>query len=256
MGCRHVEIIILRIFAVFFLTNIAEDVFGDTCAHSLIRFVVINMPHRGQRLKSLKKRIGNLNLNSVVEVITPLSRDDMNNIDDIRIYPNWKMSHSSVRDILKEDEKAFQQTASFWTKDITWGEVSLTLAHLEAAGHSDSDALTIVLEDDVVFIEDFVRVLEAIVSELPMDFDMIFLGDEAIGWNKREKVTRFLTYREYAYQVRQLLKITFLTITFSKSSCLRMQILNAEDARIYHQSARSPEATPIDRENPEKRNGI
>jgi GR25 family glycosyltransferase involved in LPS biosynthesis len=195
----------ISLLLLFLLANAEKDKKNSQiCTERLTRFVVINMPQRLQRLQQIKQNIDMLNLNSVVDVVTPLSRDRIKTLDDVRIYPQWKMSESSVHDALKGDDKALKQTSAFWTQDITLGEVSLTLAHLEAAGRAlnDTAALTIVLEDDSVFIEEFVRVLEAMLLELPDDFDFIFLGDEAIGWKQRRKISRFLSLREYAYQVK------------------------------------------------------
>ena len=181
-----------------------------------VRFIVINMPHRKYRLDAIVQQINMLELKSIVDIIVPKSRQEITDMNGVESYQLWKMDPQDVYNTLKGNKKALHQTTSYWTRDVTMGEISLTLAHVDAAIESLSScpSFTIILEDDAVFIQDFVRVFQAMVVELPEAYDMIFLGDEVIGDSNREKVTRFLTRREYAYQVSvNLTKLYLVTST-------------------------------------------
>lgn len=169
-----------------------------------VRIIIISMPDMQFRLDAIKKRIDNLGLKSIVSVVVPKTRTEILSMKNVERYAKWAVTPAEVFSILHGDQKAFQQTSAYWTRDITLGEVSLTLAHIEAAVESmksDEGTVTLIVEDDAVFIEDFTRVFERILLEAPKDFDLIFLGDAPIGALERQKVSLFLCLRGYAYQV-------------------------------------------------------
>jgi glycosyl transferase family 25 len=69
-----------------------------------------------------------------------------------------------------------------WYNSIPKGSISVFKKHIEAWRRiaTGSDPFGLILEDDAILDDDFLNKLNNYISQLPPDFDMLFVGN---GWN-------------------------------------------------------------------------
>ena len=94
-------------------------------------------------------------------------------------------------------------TDPFQNRKTTKGEIGCSLSHYgvyEKAFSMDND-ITLVLEDDAEFSDDFLEILQNTINELgTIDWNMCYLGRNKMDTNEEEeKITNNLLYSSYSY---------------------------------------------------------
>jgi len=91
--------------------------------------------------------------------------------------------------IEKYDKDDIESESAFYTKNYKRSTMSLHLKHLYVykllAEGTDS---ALILEDDVILCENFMETLNKYLTQLPADFDMLFLGDGCNLHIEKEKL--------------------------------------------------------------------
>lgn len=157
------------------------------------------------RFKNVKK--------VVIKTITEYEPQDIHG-EVIQRAVNY--THFKPEDETKENAKQFVQYNQF-IKNMHLFQLSNALKHYKAleyiANSSDGD-INIVLEDDVVYEEKVCLLLDRLMSNLPSDYDMIFLG---LPGNKEIKNKNQIQYQSLS-EVFKLLPYTDSYIISKKTA--------------------------------------
>lgn len=87
-----------------------------------------------------------------------------------RSLPEGVLTPNAIEDILSD-------TITAWGLSLTQGGLGVLMSYLNLFKHiSELDSPVITFEDDIILAADFDKELENVLAELPVDFDMCYLG--------------------------------------------------------------------------------
>lgn len=126
----------------------------------------------------------------------------------------------------KSPEIYKKKTENLWSRadseyrELNLPEISCTLKHLEALKRaSKTDGISLILEDDCCFSDDFYTKLEKKMSLLPNDWDAVFLGSGCGSWFQSQKI------KEYKIVAENILKANH-----PSTNCAECYLVNKKSA--------------------------
>jgi GR25 family glycosyltransferase involved in LPS biosynthesis len=143
--------------------------------------------------------------------------------DDLAIDVIDKFYEKSPEIYKKKTENLWSRADSEY-RELNLPEISCTLKHLEAIKRASKiDGISLILEDDCCFSDNFYVKLEKKISLLPDDWDAVFFGVGCGSWFQSQKIKGYKIVAE-----------NILKANHPSTNCAECYLVNQESAkRIY-----------------------
>lgn len=124
-----------------------------------------------------------------------------------------------------------EKTKNLWSrqdsryKELNLSEISCNLKHIEALKKASLlDESSLIIEDDCCFVDGYSEKIKNIKSELPEDWDVVFLGSGCGDWFQKIKIKSFIDIGNCIYKANH-----------PASNCTECFLIKPESAeKIYN----------------------
>lgn len=153
----------------------------------MIHCIVINLLRQSKRKELIKKEFARAGITSYEFFTAVDGIDGIDGNDQSCIYkfapPTWHNYHSG--------------------KAITKGEIGCALSHYSVWDLISSDTynhdLTLILEDDIIFVDDFVDKFHSALNSISFPYDIFYLGRDPCEFDKEIQLTQTIRTVKYSY---------------------------------------------------------
>lgn len=94
---------------------------------------------------------------------------------------------------LSENDKEMKNISNLYTKFGPKSAIGCALSHLNTWKNfleNTTDQYAIIFEDDIVLVENFINKLDTVMSHVPKDFDVLYIG--CFGCDEKQNIFKFL----------------------------------------------------------------
>jgi|TARA_B110000971_G_C19915798_1_gene456748 GR25 family glycosyltransferase involved in LPS biosynthesis len=126
---------------------------------------IINLEKRKDRYKHMTKQMAQLSIKDYTRFNAiygeKLREDKLDKIDD-----------TALQQLITGHREHHEELSSFNCVGVFYSHLEL----LEKVSKMDKNTKSMILEDDIVFHENTINILSSVWGEIPMDYDIIFIG--------------------------------------------------------------------------------